>query len=63
MPVGSGGQSADKEETRKELHVPSTEDVVTHGNNELTQWDLVTCLSKILKSAREIKVCVCVSEN
>lgn len=61
LPVGPGDQSTDKGETGDKQ--PQFEDVMTHGDNELTQRVLVTCLSKILKSAREIKVCLCVKRN
>ena len=59
LPVEPQDQSADKGETTEEQ--PQVEDVVTHDDNELTQRALVTCLNKILKSAREIKVCVYVN--
>lgn len=55
QPVGDlsilSDQSKDKEweETVK--------DVLTCSEDELTQLDLVTCLSKLLKSAKEIKAC------
>lgn len=53
LPEGPGVQSGDKGETG-EMHPL---DIVTCNDDELTQQDLVTCLSKILKSAKEIKVC------
>lgn len=54
LPEGrAGGQSGDKE----------GDDIVTGNDDELSQQMLVTCLSKILKSAKEVKVmdCDCMS--
>ena len=53
LPEGPGGQSGDKGETGEKKPL----DVVTCDDDVLTQRDLVTCLSKILKSAKETKVC------
>ena len=36
----------------------SVKGIVTGNDDELSQRDLVTCLSKILQSAKEIKVCI-----
>jgi hypothetical protein len=57
LPPGGGpvDQSGGKGDTGEKQ--PSIEDIVTGRNDELNQRDLVSCLSKILQSAKEIKVC------
>ena len=59
LPVGSRPQSAkDNGEREREVQPPSSikDDMVCSSTDELTQRDLVSSLSKILKSAKEIKV-------
>ena len=50
-PAAAGDQSGDNGPS-------SVKDIVTGSDDELSQQDLVTCLSKILQSAKEIKVCI-----
>ena len=49
-PAAAGDQSGD--------NGASVKGIVTGSDDELSQRDLVTCLSKILQSAKEIKVCI-----
>ena len=51
----AGGQSGDKGDTGEKQSL--AKDMTTGNDDELSQQDLVTCLSKILQSAKEIKVC------
>lgn len=56
LPGGPGGQSGDVGDGEEKQPLVK-EDIVTCSDDVLSQQDLVACLSKILQSAKEIKVC------
>ena len=56
LPLPVGDLSTVSDEAKTKEHRDTVKDVFTWGDDEATQIDLVTRLSKLLKSAKEIKV-------
>ena len=54
--LSSSASLSDTGEGGEDKREQNIKDVLTGKGNELTQQDLVTCLSKLLKSAKDIKV-------
>ena len=63
LPVGDLSTLSDQNKDNNQEWEETLKRVLTCSKDELTQLDLVMCLSKLLKSAKEIKACMHVTNT